>query len=83
MLKEFFAKDDGKLGDILKDEAGIGYFSLQKILRKKDVKINGQRVSSDSAVKKGDKISVYYDKKEGGIYDKFSKTKIFWSSINT
>jgi len=42
----------------------VGYAVLQKLFRKKDVKINGKRVNCDTQVNKGDKIDLYIPDKK-------------------
>ncbi|MBO4262480.1 MAG: RluA family pseudouridine synthase [Clostridia bacterium] len=40
----------------------LSYGGVRKLIRKKDVKVNGARVSSDVPTEVGDVIEVYYDK---------------------
>ncbi len=62
-MKEFICQESGKLNLILQKE-GISYSVIQKLYRKKDVKVNGVRVSKEVVVSKGDKITLYVvDKK--------------------
>ncbi len=44
----------------LKEIEGLTYSAFMKILRKKDIKVNGVRKSSDEIVVAGDKIEIYY-----------------------
>ena len=46
---------------VLENYDRMSYASLQKILRKKDVKVNGVRISSSIEVKSGDIIEIYAD----------------------
>ena len=44
---------------ILEEYKKLSYSNLQKLLRKKDIKVNGKRTSSDILVNSGDRIEVY------------------------
>jgi len=57
-MKEFICQENSKL-TLVATKNGISYVALKKALRKKDVKINGVRVSKEVEVKKGDKITIY------------------------
>lgn len=57
-MKSIIASDNGKLSRIVEKE-GVGYALCQKLLRKKDIKVNGKRTSEDITVLKGDKIDLY------------------------
>lgn len=60
-LFTFTAKKDGKLSDEILDffNGAIVYSAAMKIIRKKDVLINGKRVKTDEKVTRGDEIKVY------------------------
>lgn len=52
---------NGKLTkSILDSVEGVSFSLIQKLLRKKDIKVNGKRVNSDISVNVGDKIEIYY-----------------------
>ncbi len=70
-MKTLIAENRIKLSRFLLDsyEGGLSYSVFCKLLRKKDIKINGKRVSSDVFVEKGDVINVYYDGEERARYD--------------
>lgn len=56
---------NGKLSEyILKNVKGISFSALNKLFRKKDIKVNGKRVSKDQNVFISDKIEIYYEPKE-------------------
>ncbi|HOL60984.1 MAG TPA: RluA family pseudouridine synthase [Clostridia bacterium] len=64
-MREFTYNGEGEklvkyLGKVF-PELGRGY--LMELLRKKDIKINGKRVSKDTPLLFGDKIEVYADQK--------------------
>lgn len=65
-LINFEARQNGKLSDeILGFFNGAASYSLvMKLIRKKDVKINGRRTGKDEQVKQGDEISVYAEIKD-------------------
>lgn len=62
-MKTFYCEKDGKLSENMqafyKNLATYG--KIMSLIRKKDVKVNGARVSKDGRVSVGDKIEVYYD----------------------
>ena len=60
MLKEFFVEESKSITSLLEEKLGIGYFSVQKILKNKDIKVNGKRTSTNLELKIGDKVEVYY-----------------------
>ncbi len=60
-MKKFVADKTGKLSKLaLNNIDDLSFSALMKALRKKDVKINGKRVSSDCAVSVGDTIEIFY-----------------------
>jgi len=59
-MKEFIAEKNGKLTDAVIDKIyGTNYNSVMKLLRKKEIKVNGVRVKSDIKLSVGDKVTVY------------------------
>lgn len=58
-LKSVTVKKEEKISQIALNE-GISYVAFKKILRKKDVKVNGVRTNKDVEVKRGDKVEFYY-----------------------
>ncbi len=64
-MEIFVAKKTEKLSEfLLKEYAGdLSYGAFCKLLRKKDIKINGKRTSRDCQINVGDEITCYYDKK--------------------
>lgn len=57
----FIADKNGKLVKLaLKNSADLSYSALNKLLRNKDVKVNGKRVKEDIALKVGDKVEIFY-----------------------
>ena len=60
-MKKFIADKTGKLSKIALNKIDdLSFSSLMKALRKKDVKINGKRISTDCLVSVGDSIEIYY-----------------------
>ncbi len=61
-MKVFYSSG-GFLSDELRGfyKSDISYVKTKQLIRKKDVKINGKRVSSDLQTSCGDEITVYYD----------------------
>ncbi len=62
-MKSFIADKQIKLNKFLLDSynGDLSYSVLQKLLRNKDIKVNGKRLSKDVMLNAGDKIDVYYD----------------------
>ncbi len=60
-MKSFIADKNGKLSKLaLNIIDDLSYSALMKSLRKKDVKVNGKRVSSDITICAGDRVEIYY-----------------------
>ena len=64
-MKNFICNKAQKLSDFLLSSYGgsISYSTIMKLLRKKDVKINGLRVNKDVGLSVGDEVCCYYDGK--------------------
>lgn len=62
-MKELIYRGSGqKLSKFLPQAIdGIGYHYIQSLLRGKDIKINGKRVSQDALLSDGDAVTVYLD----------------------
>ena len=62
-MKVFNCDKYSKLSNFIieKYQGAISYGTVMKLLRKKDIKVNGVRVNKDVIVSFGDEISVYYD----------------------
>ena len=62
-MKTFYSQKGERLSKEILTFYGaeINYSVCMKLLRKKDVKLNGKRVSSDLKTEVGDEICVYYD----------------------
>lgn len=57
----FVADKNAKLVKLaLKQSADLSYSALNKLLRNKDVKVNGKRVKEDVPLKVGDRVEIYY-----------------------
>ncbi len=65
-MKEFLVKTNLKLSDFLLEsyKGELSYNTLMKLLRNKDIKINGKRVNKDVFVNENDCVIVYYDGKK-------------------
>lgn len=61
----FIAEKNKKLSKCALESArDLSYSALNKLLRKKDVKVNGVRVSRDVTLNIGDKVDIYYTPEE-------------------
>ncbi len=57
----FVADKNGKLVKLaLKNSADLSYSALNKLLRNKDIKVNGKRVKEDVALNMGDRVEIFY-----------------------
>lgn len=66
---EFIANKNAKLSKvILKEYPLISYSVLMKLLRNKDVKVNGLRTNKDVEINSGDKVEIYYNLPEKSLY---------------
>lgn len=62
-MKKFNANKEIKLSKFLKECYGaeLPYSTYQKLLRNKDIKVNGKRVNCDVLLNANDTVEVYYD----------------------
>ncbi len=58
-----------KLIKFVTEECGVSYSALMRLLRKKDVKVNGKRVSKDVNLLVGDSVEIYYVLEEKSNYE--------------
>jgi 23S rRNA pseudouridine955/2504/2580 synthase len=59
-VKSFVSKENTKLVDgVRKAFGGLSYGNIQKLLRKKDIKVNGKRVTENVDIFAGDKVEVF------------------------
>ncbi len=63
VLKKIKCEKTQRLSKLISDELGIGFNQVQKIIRNKDVKVDGKRVSKDLDLVVGQIIDVYYEQK--------------------
>ncbi len=60
-MKSFICNENRKLSKLaLYHIEDLSYSALMKALRKKDVKVNGKRVSEDVMLSVGDKVEIFY-----------------------
>lgn len=68
MIRFIYNGEPKKLTKIMYEEyPQIGYSSLQKLFRKRDVKVNGKRVSEDCMIRSNDELTLYYSEKESDL----------------
>ena len=62
-MRSFVCEKEIKLSKFLleKYEGELSFSALNKLYRKKDIKVNGKRTSSDMVLAVGDTVTVYYD----------------------
>ena len=61
-MREYIAQEQTTLiKSIQKAFPKLNYVTINRVLRKKDIKINGKRVNSDVVINKGDNVQVYID----------------------
>lgn len=62
-IKTIKNEKEQKLSKLISDELGVGYNQIQKLIRNKDVKVDGKRVSKDVDLIKGELIEIYVNEK--------------------
>lgn len=60
MIKYTVSKNQKLVKSVLENVNGVSFSALMKLLRNKDVKVNGVRVKEDTSVLKGDVVELYY-----------------------
>ena len=69
-MKSFICASDKKLSKaIYENVEDISYSGFRKALRKKDIKVNGTRVSDDVFIKAGDRVDIYYIPAQKNMFD--------------
>lgn len=58
--KTIESKKEQRLSKLISSELGLSFSSIQKLIRSRDIKINGVRVGKDVTVRVGDEIELYY-----------------------
>ena len=65
----FIAKEKGKISKIIeKEKIGVSYSAVFKLLRNKDIKINGKRTNKDLSLSVGDKVEIYYNPQKKELF---------------
>ena len=47
IIKQIYNKKSRRVSKVLSEELGLGFNQIQRILRNKDVRISGKRISKD------------------------------------
>lgn len=69
-MKSFIADKNRKLSKLaLYNIDDLSFSTFMKALRKKDVKVNGKRVSEDVTLNVGDKVEIYYTVEKKNKFD--------------
>ncbi len=63
-IKTIKNEKEQKLSKLISDELGVGYNQVQKLIRNKDVKVDGKRVSKDVDLAKGTLVEIYVAEKQ-------------------
>ena len=69
----FISNKNQKLIKYVQEECGISYSALMRALRKKDVKVNGKRISKDVNLLVGDRVEIYVVLEGENPYDEIFK----------
>ena len=73
-MKEFIADKNRKLSKLaLYHIEDLSFSAFMKALRRKDVKVNGKRVSQDITLSIGDKVEIFYSPTEINKYQTIYK----------
>jgi len=66
----FISPKDGKVSDIImKSYAFLSYSQIQKMLRQKDIKVNGKRISQNANINFGDEIEFFCENSKIKFFD--------------
>ena len=78
-MKTFKVEKPIKLSKFLLGVYGaeLSYKTLQKLIRNKDIKVDGKRINRDISVIKGQTVCVYYDGEKRGITPLFESDGVF------
>ena len=63
VLKKIKCEKNQKLSKLISDELGLGFNIVQKLIRNKDIKVDGKRISKDIEVNLGSLVEVFYNDK--------------------
>ena len=78
-MKKFYSLGDNLIKEISRFYGDkITYGKIMKLLREKDVKVNGGRVNKEVKTQKGDEITVYYDGE-----DKKIEIKVLYKELSS
>lgn len=61
IIKQIYNKKSRRVSKVLSEELGLGFNQIQRILRNKDIKISGKRISKDIEVDAGLLLEVYLE----------------------
>ncbi len=64
MLQEILVNERKLLSDVIGENTDLGYYRIQKIIKNRNVKINGVRTGTDMNVNAGDVVYVYLADRE-------------------
>ena len=59
-VKKIISNQQRKLSKIIEQNLSFGYSKIQKLIRSKNIKVNGKRVSKDENLFEGDVVEIYY-----------------------
>ena len=63
-IKTIKNEKEQKLSKLISDELGVGYNQIQKLIRNKDIKVDGKRVSKDVDLINGETVEIYINEKK-------------------
>ena len=58
-VKEIKCSKDKKLSKLIDENVFLSFGKIQKLIRDKNVKVNGKRISSDVMIFAGDVVQIY------------------------
>lgn len=61
IIKQIYNKKSRRVSKVLSEELGLGFNQIQRILRNKDVRISGKRISKDVEVDEDSLLEVYLE----------------------
>lgn len=63
-IKTIRSEKSQKLSKLISENLGVGYNQIQKLIRNKDVKVDGKRVSKDIDLISGNLVEIYVNEKQ-------------------
>lgn len=67
-IKKIICEKEKRLSKLIDEKLNIGFGQIQKLIRNKNIKINGKRISQDVTVNQNDEIEIFVKEFQPKIY---------------